>query len=279
MALNATAGNSFEGTTLRLEWPRPHVALVTFTRAAERNTVTLEFIAEMRELLDRVRPMSPAALILTGSGSTFCAGADLKMLSSEDHGLFRSPMAFRDRFLAPLAQLFDSFEEQPFPVIAAVNGHAIGGGFEMALSSDLRIASANATFGLPEVNLGATPGAGGVQKLIRHVGRAKALEWILMGTRVDATEAHSRGLLMEVVAHEQLLDRATAIGEQLARSGPQALAQAKLSVYVAEDADLRTARRFGVEALAALAATQEWREGVRAFAEKRSPDFRKGGAE
>jgi enoyl-CoA hydratase/carnithine racemase len=279
MTQQQSRGHGFEGATLRLEWPRPHVAMVTFTRPAERNTLTLDFIAELVQVLELVRPLSPAALILTGSGSTFCAGADLKMLSSEESGLFRAPMAFRDRFLAPLAQLFDSLEEQPFPVIAAVNGHAIGGGFEMALSSDLRIASSNATFGVPEVKLGAIPGAGGVQKLARHVGRSKALEWILMGSRIPADEAHARGLLVEVVAPDQLLERALAMGDELATSGPKALAQAKASVYAAEDSDVRTARRFGVEALTALASTDEWREGVRAFAEKRAPDFRKRAGE
>jgi len=255
MTQQQSRGHGFEGATLRLEWPRPHVAMVTFTRPAERNTLTLDFIAELVQVLELVRPLSPAALIL------------------------RAPMAFRDRFLAPLAQLFDSLEEQPFPVIAAVNGHAIGGGFEMALSSDLRIASSNATFGVPEVKLGAIPGAGGVQKLARHVGRSKALEWILMGSRIPADEAHARGLLVEVVAPDQLLERALAMGDELATSGPKALAQAKASVYAAEDSDVRTARRFGVEALTALASTDEWREGVRAFAEKRAPDFRKRAGE
>lgn len=278
MSLDARPGNVAEGATLRLEWPREHVAIVTFTRAEERNTITLQLIYELRAVLDGVRDRSPSALILTGTGTTFCAGADLKMLSSNEAGMFRLPAALRDRFLAPLAELFNSFEKLPFIVIAAVNGHAIGGGFEMALSADLRIASTNATFALPEVKLGATPGAGGVQKLIRHLGRAKALEWILMASRIDATEAHARGLLVDVVAPDRLRERAIAIGEHLAQMGPQALAQAKASIYCSEDASLEEATRVGVEALTALAAGEEWREGVRAYAEKRPPDFRHGAA-
>lgn len=273
MTLQSRPGGALEGTTLRLEWPRSHVALVTFTRAAQRNSISLEFMAELKEVIRHLATSSPSALILTGMGNAFCAGADLKLLASEDSGLFGSPMAFRDRFLAPLAQLFDSLEEQPFVVISAVNGYALGGGFELALSSDLRIASTNATFGLPEVKLGATPGAGGVQKLIRHVGRSKALEWILLGSRFDAATVQASGLLIEVVKPQELINRALAVGEQLAACGPQALAQAKASVYVAEDADLRTARRFGVEALAMLSSTQEWHEGVRAFLEDRAPQF------
>lgn len=265
---------TFAGETLRLEWPRSHVALATFTRSEERNTLTLTMIEELRQLLDRMQQARPAALIPTGSGSAFCAGADLKLLTSKTSGFFESPSALRDHYHAPLARLFDSLEEMPFPIVARVNGFALGGGREMALSANLRIASDTATFGLPEVRLGAIPGAGGVQKLIRHVGRAKALEWILLGSEVTATEAEARGLVVEVVAPQALIQRAIELGERLAQGGPQALAQAKASIYLSEDADLRTARRFGIEALTSLAATDEWREGVRAFIEKREPRFR-----
>lgn len=278
MTLSTAPGQdgALAGETLRLEWPRPHVALVTFTRPGERNTITLAMIEELRQILDRMQQARPAALIFTGSDSAFCAGADLKLLTSKTSGFFESPSALRDHYLAPLARLFDSFEEMPFPIVAAVNGFALGGGCEMALSADLRIASDTATFSLPEVRLGATPGAGGVQKLIRHVGRAKALEWILLASKVSAAQAEARGLVVEVVASHALIQRAIELGERLAQGGPQALAQAKASIYLSEDADLRTARRFGVEALTSLAATDEWREGVRAFIEKRAPRFRSG---
>jgi putative transposase len=133
-------------------------------------------------------------------------------------------MMFRDKFLAPLAQVLDRFEEMPFPIIAAISGHAVGGGCELALSADLRIMSFDAILALPEVQLGATPGAGGVQKLIRHVGRSRALEWILLGSRVTAQQAMAAGLLMEVTDVSALMDRALAVAEQVASFGPRAIA-------------------------------------------------------
>lgn len=270
----ANADGSLAGETLSLDWAQGRLALVTFTRPDECNSLTLPMIDELRQVLDLMQAERPAALILTGSGKAFCAGADLKLLASPSSAFFGSPAALRDGYLAPLAELFDRFEAMPYPIIAAVNGFALGGGCEMALSADLRIVSSTATFGLPEVLLGAIPAAGGVQKLIRHVGRSKALEWILLGARVSAWEAEKRGLVFEVVEPEALLERAIELAGRLALSGPQALAQAKASIYFSEDADLRTARRFGIDALTSLAGTDEWREGVRSFVEKRQPRFR-----
>lgn len=273
--LDTHAGQGLlQGETLRLEWPTPEVALVTFERPDELNTLSLAMISELLQVMAIAGAHRPAALILTGSGRAFCAGADLKLLSSPEAEFVRSPMAFRDKFLAPLARLFDSFEEMPFPIIAAINGYALGGGCEMALSADFRIISRTASIGLPEVHLGATPGVGGVQKLARHVGRSKALEWILLGSRISPEEAERRGLVVEIAEPDQLLERALDLAGRLAKASPLAIAQAKASVYVSEDSDARTARRYGVEALTSLAATPEWREGVAAFVEKRSPRFR-----
>lgn len=264
----------FRGEALHMDWPAAGVALVTFDRPDELNTLSLELISEIAHVLELVERSSAAALILTGSGRAFCAGADLKLLTSDRSRIGHSPIELRDKYLAPLAKLFDSFEERPFPIIAAINGYALGGGCEMALSADFRLMSRTARLGLPEVTLGAIPGAGGVQKLIRHVGRAKALEWILLGSHVSAEEAERRGLIVEVTEPDQLISRALALASRIVELGPTAIAQAKTSVYVAEDSDLRTARRFGIEALTTLAGTAEWREGVTAFIEKRKPRFR-----
>lgn len=276
----AAAGDKavpFRGEALHVEWHEPAVALVTFDRPDELNCLSLELISEIGQALELAEQSKAAALILTGSGPAFCAGADLKLLTSGKSSVGRSPMALRDEYLAPLATLFDSFEERPFPIIAAINGYALGGGCEMVLSADFRLMARTARLGLPEVSLGAIPGAGGVQKLIRHVGRSKALEWILLGSHVSAEEAEHRGLIFEVTEPDQLLPRALALARQIGELGPTAIAQAKMSVYVAEDADLRTARRFGIEALTTLAGTAEWREGITAFVEKRKPRFRSPG--
>jgi len=270
-----TAGQqTARGETLRIEWPAQNVARITFERADEMNALSLAMIDELSQALAIAGQQRAAAVILTGSGRAFCAGADLKLLASSEAGLFDSPIALRDRYLAPLARLFDSMEEMPFPIIAAINGYALGGGCEMALSADLRIMSRDASLGLPEVKLGAIPGAGGVQKLIRHVGRSKALEWILLASRIDADEAERHGLVVEVTEPDRLPQRALDLAARISTFGPQAIAQAKTSIYLSEDADLRTARRFGVEALTALASTAEWKEGVSAFIDKRPPRFR-----
>lgn len=264
----------FRGKTLHMKAVSRDVLLITLDRPEELNVISLAFIEELSQALHIAKAAPPRALVLVGSGRAFCAGADLKTIASPEHEFCRSPLAFRDRFLLPLAHLFNSMEEMPFPIIAAINGLALGGGFEMALSADLRVMSQTASLGVPEVTLGAIPGAGGVQKLIRHVGRSKALEWILLGSRIGAQEAKHFGLVAEVAAPEQLLDRALDLAARLTQTSPTAIAQAKASVYLSEDADLRTATKFGVEALTALAGTAEWKEGVTAFMEKRSPQFR-----
>jgi enoyl-CoA hydratase/carnithine racemase len=263
----------FVGKALRLEWPRKRVALATFTRAKELNTLSLELLSELRRALAIATRHRAAALILTGEGRAFCAGASLKLFLDEHAPIGRTPAEWRDRYLAPTAALFDSFEQAPFPVIAAINGYALGGGGEMALSSDFRIMSRTAKFGLPETKIGATPAAGGVQKLIRHVGRTKALEWIILSTHIDAAAMEKAGLLFAVTEPDQLVATALDLAEQISRLSPAAIAQAKRSIYVSEDADLQTAQRFGLEALCSLMSTSEWREGVTSFLEKRPPRF------
>jgi enoyl-CoA hydratase/carnithine racemase len=261
------------GKALRLDWPMRRIALVTLTRPDELNTLSLELLSELALVLDLAEQGRARALIITGTGRAFCAGAHLSLFTDLNRPIGNTPMEWRDRYLAPIARLFDRFEEMPFPVIAAINGYALGGGCEMALSADFRLMARTAKLGLPEVRLGASPGAGGVQKLIRHVGRSRALEWILLGTHIPASEAERSGLIYEVTDPDQLLPRALELARKILQLGPTAISQAKTSTYVAEDVDLRSARRFGLEALTALAATAEWREGVQAFIEKREPNF------
>ena len=169
--------------------------------------------------------------------------------------------------------LFDRLEELAFPTIAAVNGFALGGGCELALSCDFRVLAETARIGLPETKIGAVAGAGGVQKLLRHVGRGKALDWILRGTHLDAATADRWGLCSSVVPGDRLLQTAIDLAVELRQLGPRAVAQSKRSIYVSEDADLRTARRFGIEALSILVGGEEWQEGMGAFNEKRAPTF------
>lgn len=266
------AGPTFTGVAIRLHWVERAIAQITMTRPQEMNTLTLEFIAEFNHVLDLVAGQGARALIITGQERAFCCGAYLRYFAGAEATLLE-PFVARDGYLADIASLFDRLEELLFPTIAAINGYALGGGCELALSCDLRLIAEDAKIGLPETKLGAVAGAGGVQKLIRHVGRSKALDWILRGTLLDSATVERHGLCSAVIRADELLPRALAIALEMRKLGPRAIAQSKRSIYVSEDADLRTARRFGVEALCMLVGSDEWKEGMQAFVEKRPPKF------
>lgn len=259
-------------TTLALTWPEPGVALITLTRASEMNTLCVPLLDEFGHALDEISRQRTRTLIVTGSGRAFCCGAHLKYFADqadeEDHH-FR----VRDDYLTRIALLFDRLEALPFPVIAAINGYALGGGCELALACDFRIMAEGAKLGLPETRLGAIAGAGGVQKLARHVGKSKAMEWILLATHVPATEAERHGLLYSVVPGEELLPAALELAGKLRKLSPMAIAQSKASVNLSIDTDLRSARKFGLEALCSLVGSRDWKIGMSAFNEKRQPEF------
>jgi enoyl-CoA hydratase/carnithine racemase len=257
---------------LELSWPADGIALVTLTRGDAMNTLTYDFLSGMEQVISILATKRVRALIITGSGRAFCCGAHLDYFTQDqmdNDARFR----LRDVYLNRIAEVFDSLEAQSYPVIAAINGFALGGGGELALSCDFRIMSRSARIGLPEVKLGAIAGAGGVQKLVRHVGRSKALEWILLGTHVTAEEAYRYGLLYSVTESGDTVSAALELAQKLAALSPRAIAQSKAAIYVSEDADLRTARRFGLEALSMLIDSSDWREGMAAFHEKRPPNF------
>jgi len=237
------------------------------------NTLTLELIAELGGILDRCLSLKTRALILTGSGRAFCCGAHLDYFTDPASPVGKSQMEIRDNYLARIAALYDRFETMPFPIIAAINGFALGGGCEMAISADFRLMAKTAKIGVPEVKLGAIPGAGGVQKLGRHIGRSRAIEWVLLGKHYTAEEAERAGLLFAVTEPDDLLPAALALAEKLKTLSPMAIAQGKASVYVSEDVDLATARRFGLETLGMLVNSADWVEGMNAFMEKRDPRF------
>jgi enoyl-CoA hydratase/carnithine racemase len=265
---------AFEGVAVSLTWPSDGVALATMTRSREMNTLTLELIGELGRVLDICTREKARALIVTGSGRAFCCGAHLVYFTDPDSPIGKSQFDIRDNYLAHIGALYDRFEAMAFPVIAAVNGFALGGGCEMAISADFRLMSKTAKIGVPEVKLGAIPGAGGVQKLGRHIGRSRAIEWVLLGKHYTADEAHAAGLLYAVTEPDDLLPAALALAEDLKKLSPLAIAQGKSTVYTAEDIDLATARRTGLESLALLIGSADWVEGMGAFRDKRPPNFK-----
>ena len=208
---------------------------------------------------------SVRAAVLVCVGRTFIAGADI----AEFEG--KTPVQqWRDMSNDPV---YDVPEECPKPVIAAVNGFCLGGGMELALACDIRIASGNAKFGQPEVNLGIIPGGGGTQRLPRAIGAAAALRLILTGEMIEAAEAHRLGIVSEVCAAAELVPRALAIAELIASKSPVAVASAKQATRAALSLPLEEGLRMERSLFALCFASQDKVEGVKAFLEKRTPEF------
>jgi enoyl-CoA hydratase/carnithine racemase len=242
------------------------VAVVTINRPDARNAVNQQVRADLRAALADLRlDDSVGAVIFTGAGErAFIAGADIAQLRHYTmHTALRSE----------LQALYDEIEAFEKPTIAAVNGYALGGGCELAMACDIRIASENARFGLPETTLSVLPGAGGTQRLGRLVGIGRAIELILTGRLVDAAEARQIGLVTSVVAADELIDRAREIAGQILAKGPLAVRLAKLVVRSGLDADQRTGQVLERLAQALLYTSHDKTEGAAAFLEKRTPSF------
>ena len=246
---------------------RGRVALVTMNRPEKRNALDGQMRCAFLGAMDRIRrDTTTRAVVITGAGDkAFIAGADI----SEFEG--RSPV---DQYrVMRLPTVFDAIERCPKPVIAAVNGFCLGGGMELALACDIRLASANAKFGQPEVNLGIIPGGGGTQRLPRVIGLGRALRLILTGEMVTADEAAKYGLVEEVLPPEVLIDRAIAIGELIASKSPVAVAAAKEATRAAMSLPLDEGLRLETALFQLCFSSEDKAEGVHAFLEKRAPNF------
>ncbi|MBI3893702.1 MAG: enoyl-CoA hydratase/isomerase family protein [Candidatus Wallbacteria bacterium] len=242
------------------------IVTLTINRPQARNALGKKTVDEIHNVL---RELSAAresgVLILTGAGEkAFVAGADIGEL--RDRGKLEA--------LAGINQdLFTAVENFPWPVIAAVNGHALGGGCELALACDLRVAAEDARFGLPETGLGILPGAGGTQRLPRLIGWGKAKELILTGEIVDAREAERLGLVSKVVPRAQLRDTAREYARRMLARGPLALRLAKLALNMSARAGLDAGLQIERLAQAVLFESKDKYEGMTAFLEKRKPNF------
>ena len=246
---------------------RGRAALVTVNRPDKRNALNDQVRAEIKAAIRRAAADAAVrAVILTGAGDkAFIAGADI----AEFEG--KTPVQqWRDMSNDPV---YDVPEECPKPVIAAVNGFCLGGGMELAFACDIRIASGNAKFGQPEVNLGIIPGGGGTQRLPRAIGVAAALRLILTGEMIEAAEAHRLGIVSEVCAAAELMPRALAIAELIASKSPVAVASAKQATRAALSLPLDEGLRLERSLFAMCFASQDKIEGVKAFLEKRTPEF------
>ena len=253
--------------TLLLE-RRGRVALITINRPAKLNALNVQTRAEGAAALDELREDEEVrVVVITGAGEkAFVAGADI----SEFEG--RTPVTQRDVMTA--RSLFTAVDTFPKPVVAMVNGFCLGGGCELALACDLRVASEAARFGQPEINLGIIPGGGGTQRLTRLVGEGKAMEMILTGEMIDAHTAYNLGLVNMVVPAADLEAKTLELANRIAEKSPVALRMAKEAVKTASRSSLDEGLRREVDLFALCFSSEDKDEGVRAFLEKRKPEFK-----
>lgn len=256
-----------------LEWPEPGIARLTLTQGAGLNTLTLPMIAALQGALEQLRRTPPRALIVTGSGRAFCGGAHITYFTDAASPFAGNASAIRDHYVRPILAVFDAITALPCPTIAAINGHALGGGLELALAFDFRLAAAGTKIGLPEVRLGAVAGANGVQQLCHLLGRAKALEVLLLGEHLTAQAAREIGLLTEVHAAEDLAAAALAFARRFLRLSPISLAETKRAAYRCEALSGRAAHEVALDAVHAAAGGPDWAEGMAAFKARREPAF------
>ncbi|MEP6507626.1 MAG: enoyl-CoA hydratase-related protein [Gemmatimonadales bacterium] len=255
---------SYQFLTLAVE---NRIATLTVNRPDKLNALNDTTIAELGEAIDQIRTRDDiGGAIVTGAGRAFVAGADISELSSQ------TPTIAKARARGG-QEVFRRFETSPKPIIAAVNGFALGAGCELALACHIRIASDKAKFGQPEVKLGTCPGYGGTQRLARLIGKGRAIQLITTAEMIDAQEAYRLGVVNKVVAGEELMGAATDMMNTILANGPLAVALCIEAIdrgleMSLEEGLVLEANHFGL-----LAATEDMTEGMKAFLEKRAPVF------
>jgi enoyl-CoA hydratase len=246
---------------------RDRVAVLRVDREAALGALSRGMVeALLGYLQDLASDPEVRVLVVTGTGRGFVAGADI----GEYHGVAQAEF---DAYQRLSRRAFGALAALPQPTICAVNGYALGGGFEIALCCDLIVASTAARFGLPEVKLGLLPGGGGSQRLARTIGVRAAKELVMTGRTMRPDEAERRGLLTRVAEPEELLDVALALAAELAERAPLAVREAKRLVDDGVEAPLEAAWTFEQRVLGALFASEDAREGIQAFVDKRDPEF------
>ena len=252
---------------MRVEFGEEGVAVLTIDRQDKLNALDPQVVEEIGQALLELESEGPRTIIVTGAGErAFVAGADISAMHAMDA---MEAKRFSEIGHAAMALL----DRRPIPTIAAVNGFALGGGAEVALACDIRVASENALFGFPEVGLGILPGMGGTQRLPRLVGPAVAKELIFTGRRIDAQEAKEIGLVNRVVAQGEALNAAKEIAAEISANGPIAVRHAKTAANRALDVDLISGLEYEADQFALLFSTADAKEGMGAFIEKRKPGF------
>ncbi|MEH6489046.1 enoyl-CoA hydratase-related protein [Hyphomonas oceanitis] len=241
------------------------IALVTINRPDSLNALNQEVMSEVAHVFGEIdRNKDIAVSVLTGEGRAFAAGADIKEMQ---------PQTFSDMYVDDFFGLWDRFAACRKPVIAAVNGFALGGGCELAMMCDIIIASEKAKFGQPEIKLGVTPGMGGSVRLTKAVGKAKAMDMVLTGRMIDAAEADRIGLVSRVVPHDELMSTAMEVAKTIGTYSLPSIMAAKEMVGRALELPTTEGVRFERRLFQGLFGTKDQKEGMEAFTAKRDPKF------
>ncbi|MDP3039384.1 MAG: enoyl-CoA hydratase-related protein, partial [Deltaproteobacteria bacterium] len=244
------------------------IGYLTINRPKVFNAINNQMIEEMKRAIEEFhQDKLVGVVIITGTGKAFQTGADIEELSQ------MSPLEIL-QWNQGVVENFDALEKMRQPVIAAINGYALGGGLELALACTIRIAADSAKMGLPEVKIGILPGAGGTQRLPRLIGKGLAAEMILTGEMIDAKEAYRIGLVNRVVPAEQLMATAEEIGRKILRNAPIAVALAKDAIEVGKNLPLDGAIQYAQKNCITCFSTEDMKEGTAAFLEKRKPKFK-----
>src|SRR5262249_51939054 len=256
--------------TLMIERPEPHVLVVTLNRPDQRNALNTQMGLDLLELFGSlyVDQEDIRCIVLTGSGSkAFCAGGDLKQRNNMTEESWQNQHAIFEKMTLAMMDC-------PVPVIADVNGAAFGGGFEIALSADFIYSARSARFAQTETRLGIMPGAGGTQNLPRACGVRRAKEIVFTARPFGAEEAFEWGIVNRLCDDLDLMDETLATARNIAANAPIAVRQAKKSIGMATQTDLKTGYAYEIEAYNRMVPTEDRVEGVRAFNEKRDPEFK-----
>ena len=245
---------------------RGRVGLITLNRPKALNALCDALIADVNHATTSLdADPDTGAIVITGSEKAFAAGADIKEMA---------PRGYVESYSANKFSEWADIMKVQTPIIAAVNGFALGGGCEMAMQCDILLAGEKAKFGQPEIKLGTIPGCGGTQRLIRAVGKSKAMAMCLTGDMMGAEEAHARGLVAEVHPPEQLVERAVEMGASIAEYSKPITQMVKETVNAAEELSLSQGLRFERRVFHATFSTNDRREGMSAFVDKRNPEFK-----
>ncbi len=261
------------GRPVVVEVDDQHIATITINRPNALNALNEQVLDALHDALVDLRTKDIRGVILTGAGKAFVAGADIvHMVAFDPNKKVHATLAAE--FSRKGQRVFWDLERFPAPVIAAINGFALGGGLELAMACDILIASDKAKLGLPEAKLGVIPGFGGSQRLPRRVGQGRAKLLLITGDTIDATQAEAWGLVDETVPHDDLMNHVAGILERVAANGPLAVQTVKRIVNKGAHLPLRDAIDREADAFGSIFETDDQAEGMRAFLDKRPPAFK-----